>query len=129
MVYMLLLVASKISILLVYARIFPNRRFQYAVYVLATFLVCHGVLYLLLTALQCLPVNSIWDRSITNPKCLNANAIVYSSGVLSIFEDVAILLLPIRQVWRLKIDRRRRIMLLALFSIGVLYVISLASSR
>lgn len=120
---MILLVVGKISILLVYLRIFPGQRFRYAIYGLNAFLVLHGILYSLLTALQCLPVDSIWDRYITDRKCIDTNAIVYSSGILSIFEDIAILLLPIRHVWRLNIHRRRRLILLALFSIGSLLVI------
>jgi hypothetical protein len=119
---MVLLVVSKMSILLVYLRIFPVQRFQYAVYGLSAILVVHGILYALLTALQCLPIVSLWNRYITDRQCIGANAIVYSSGVLSSFEDVAILLLPVRQVWRLQIKRRRRVMLLALFGIGALYV-------
>ncbi|KAK4159494.1 hypothetical protein QBC43DRAFT_221924, partial [Cladorrhinum sp. PSN259] len=118
MVYMLLLMASKISILLVYRRIFPARRFRYAVNLLSAFFACHGILYILLTAIQCLPVYSIWNRYVTSRKCLDATAISYSNGALSILEDVAILLLPVPQVWRLQIDRRRRLAVLAVFSIG-----------
>ncbi|KAK3934000.1 hypothetical protein QBC46DRAFT_274670 [Diplogelasinospora grovesii] len=118
MIYMLLLIASKLSILLVYARLFPARKFQYAVNSLSVFLACHGVLYLLLTAMQCLPVYSVWDRYITDRKCINVTAVAYSSGVISIIEDVAILLLPVPQVWRLKIDHGRRLAVLGLFSIG-----------
>ncbi|KAH8655543.1 hypothetical protein BX600DRAFT_372284, partial [Xylariales sp. PMI_506] len=119
MIYMLLLVTGKISILLVYLRIFPTPHIRYAVYGLSAFLVSHGIVYLLLNALQCLPVASIWDRYIIDRKCIDVNAIVYSSGILSIFEDIAILLLPIRQVWRLNVDRRQRLTLLAIFSIGL----------
>jgi hypothetical protein len=97
MVYMLLLVAGKISILLLYARLFPAEGLQLAANSLSALLACHGVIYLLLTAMQCLPVYSIWDRYIANRKCLNVTAVIYSSGVLSILEDVAILLLPVPQ--------------------------------
>lgn len=87
---MLLLVIGKMAILLVYLRIFPTREIRYAVHGLNAFLLCHGILYFLLNALQCLPMESIWDRYITDRKCLDINAIVYSSGIPSIFEDVAI---------------------------------------
>lgn len=78
MIYMILFVVGKMSILLslVYLRIFPGQGFRYCVYGLSAFLSLHGVLYLLLTALQCLPVDSIWDRFITDRKCININAIV-----------------------------------------------------
>ena len=120
MVYMILLVTGKISVLLVYLRIFPNKQFRHVVYGLSTFLALHGILFFLLTTLQCLPVDSIWDRYITDRRCMDATAIAYSSGILSIIEDVAILILPIRQIWKLNIHRRRRLTLLALFSLGSL---------
>ena len=77
---------------------------------------------MLLIALQCLPVYSIWDRYIADRKCMDETAVAYSSAALSILEDIAILLLPITQVWQLNVDRRRQLGLIAIFSIGSLYV-------
>ncbi|KAK3304839.1 uncharacterized protein B0T15DRAFT_576189 [Chaetomium strumarium] len=117
-IYTLLLITSKISILLLYARLFPVQTFLWVIKGLGAFLGCHGVLYVLLIAMQCLPVYTIWDRYVTDRKCIDVTAVAYSSGALSILEDVAILLLPIPQVWQLKIDRRRQLGLIAIFSIG-----------
>ncbi|KAH7303145.1 hypothetical protein B0I35DRAFT_365508, partial [Stachybotrys elegans] len=116
--YMILLIVGKLSILLVYLRIFPNRDFRRAVYALALILIFHGAIFCLLTIFQCLPVDSIWDRSMESKKCINTNAIVYSSGILSILEDFAILVMPVRQTWQLNINRKKRFLILALFSIG-----------
>ncbi|KDN62713.1 hypothetical protein CSUB01_08519 [Colletotrichum sublineola] len=66
----------------------------------------------------CIPVDSIWDRNITDRRCVTLPAVGYSSSALAIAEDVAILLLPIPQVWRLQIPLDRRLGLLALFSLG-----------
>ncbi|KAH7029683.1 uncharacterized protein B0I36DRAFT_205612, partial [Microdochium trichocladiopsis] len=117
-VYMVLLVVGKMAILLVYLRIFPGSTFRHITYALIGFLAVHGVIYALLTTLQCIPIDSIWDRLITDRRCLDVNAVVYSSGILSILEDIVILILPMKQVWQLNIRRHRRIVLVGLFSVG-----------
>jgi hypothetical protein len=123
-IYTLLLITSKVSILLLYARLFPVQKFLWAIKGLGALLGCHGVLFVLLIAMQCLPVYAIWDRYVTDRKCIDVTAVAYTSGALSILADIAILLLPIPQVWKLKIDRRRQLELIAIFSIGSLYVFS-----
>ncbi|KAF3807994.1 hypothetical protein GCG54_00015379 [Colletotrichum gloeosporioides] len=57
----------------------------------------HGTLFTMPFAAQCVPLQSIWDRTITNRRCLNLPRAGYSSSGLSIAEDMAILLLPGRK--------------------------------
>ncbi|KAK0373210.1 integral membrane protein [Colletotrichum limetticola] len=118
LLYTLLQAVVKLSIVLFLMRIFPSTSFQRLSRVLGTFVILHGVLFLIPYAVQCIPVDSIWDRNITDRKCVNLPAVGYSSSALAIAEDIAILLLPIPQVWRLQISLQRRLALLALFSIG-----------
>lgn len=120
LLYTLLQAVVKLSIILFLMRIFPSISFQRLSRALGTFVILHGVLFLIPYAVQCIPVDSIWDRNITDRKCVNLPAVGYSSSALAIAEDIAILLLPIPQVWRLQISLRRRLALLALFSIGFL---------
>lgn len=108
--------------MLVFARLFPCRRFQLAAKGINAFLIIHGLVYSILFAVQCLPVYSLWDRGVTDRACINIRVVAYSSSALNVVEDIAILLLPVPQVWQLKIEIRRRLALLALFSIGFLYV-------
>ncbi|KAH7009426.1 uncharacterized protein B0I36DRAFT_226338, partial [Microdochium trichocladiopsis] len=117
-VYMVLLVVGKMAILLVYLRIFPVPTIRHITWALLCLLPVLGAVYTLLTALQCIPIESIWDRLITARRCIDINAVIYSRGILSIVEDVAILILPMKQIWQLQIQRHRRITLVALFSIG-----------
>lgn len=109
------------SFLLLLGQVFPSRRLQCWVKLLYVVLASHGCIYSVLFALQCLPVESIWDRHISSSKCLDIVAIAYSNGALSILEDIAILILPFPEVWSLNMDRRHRLALLLLFSIGLLY--------
>ncbi|TLD03408.1 uncharacterized protein PgNI_12361 [Pyricularia grisea] len=118
-VYIVLQTISKVSFLLLLGQVFPGRRLQKCVQLLYVVLASHGCIYSMLFALQCLPVKSIWDRHIRSSKCLDIVAIAYSNGALSILEDIAILILPFPEVWRLNMGRRHRVALLLLFSVGL----------
>ncbi|KAK2051916.1 hypothetical protein LY76DRAFT_639881 [Colletotrichum caudatum] len=118
LLYTVLQTVVKLSIVLFLMRIFPSQSFQRLARALGVLVVLQGVLFLIPYAIQCVPVDSIWDRNITDRKCVNLPAVGYSSSALAIAEDVALLLLPIPQVWRLQISLDRRLGLLALFSLG-----------
>ncbi|KAI3547780.1 integral membrane protein [Colletotrichum abscissum] len=118
LIYTVLQAAVKLSIVLFLGRIFPSETFRRIAQGLQVILLLHGTLFIVPFATQCVPVQSIWDRTITDRRCLNLQAVGYSSGGLAMAEDIAILLLPIPYVWRLKISLRRRLAVIALFSIG-----------
>ncbi|OHF01597.1 integral membrane protein [Colletotrichum orchidophilum] len=116
--YILIQVFAKISILLFFSRIFHAKRFQLTVRYLIIFLLLHGLISLLVVILQCTPVSSTWDRSNTSRKCLNVTAIEYTGAVLSIVEDLVILVLPIPELVKIQLNMRKRIALGLMFSLG-----------
>ncbi|TIC97767.1 hypothetical protein CH35J_006577 [Colletotrichum higginsianum] len=120
LVYTVLQAAVKLSIVLFLGRIFPSQTFRRIAQGIEVILLLHGTLFTIPFALQCTPVQSIWDRTITDRRCLNLQAVGYSSGGLAMAEDIAILLLPIPHVWQLKISLSRRLAVIALFSVGSL---------
>ncbi|KAL4403331.1 integral membrane protein [Colletotrichum abscissum] len=128
LIYTVLQAAVKLSIVLFLGRIFPSETFRRIAQGLQVILLLHGTLFIVPFATQCVPVQSIWDRTITDRRCLNLQAVGYSSGGLAMAEDIAILLLPIPYVWRLKISLRRRLAVIALFSIGSLYLVEYSTT-
>ncbi|KAH7121365.1 hypothetical protein EDB81DRAFT_913512 [Dactylonectria macrodidyma] len=115
--YIVIQVAAKGSLLAFYARIFPNRKFQIAVWVGAAFLVGHGILFLGLVIFECRPVAAIWDRSLER-QCLDLTKIALAGAALAIFEDIAFLIMPIPEILKLQLSTRKRIALLLVFSVG-----------
>lgn len=111
--------AAKISILLLYLRIFPNKKFQLFTKGFIVFMAIHTLLFFFVTTFQCLPVQSIWDVSIKG-NCLNLNDIIYAGGALSIFEDLVVILLPIKQLMALSFSTKKRCALAFMFSLGSL---------
>lgn len=115
--YILVQVLAKMSLLVLIARIFPARRLQICAKIGLVFLVVHGLLYILLMSFQCIPVYASWDKSVAG-KCLDTTAVVLSGAVFSIVEDLAILVLPIPELWKLKLSTQKKVLLLIMFSLG-----------
>ncbi|GKT42882.1 satratoxin biosynthesis SC1 cluster protein 4 [Colletotrichum spaethianum] len=130
MLYILIQVFAKISILLFFSRIFPARWFQLTVRYFIVFLLLHGLIFLLVIIFQCTPISSTWDRSNPNRKCLNVTAIGYAGAVFSIIEDLVILVLPIPELVKLQLNIRKKIALGFMFSLGSLlkYLVMFSST-
>ncbi|KAM0328160.1 hypothetical protein ACHAQA_005567 [Verticillium albo-atrum] len=117
MFYIMIQVTAKVSILILYWRIFTARWFRIAIWCSVTFLVTHGLLFLLLIIFQCTPVPGIWDKSL-DAKCLNVTAIGWAGAVFSILEDIFILVLPISEVRKLQLTLKKRIAVCLMFGVG-----------
>ena len=68
--------------------------------------------------LQCLPRERIWNSSVPGT-CVNLAALLDSSGVFNIVSDLVILLVPVKGLWGLKMDRKRKIGIYAVFTVGI----------
>jgi len=115
--YVLVQVTAKVAILVLFGRIFPAKWLQRAIIVCGVILVGHGLIYMLLVILQCLPVHAIWDRAV-QAKCLDVTALTVSGAILSIIEDIVIFALPIKEVFQLRLTMQKRIALVLMFSVG-----------
>ncbi|KAH8654643.1 hypothetical protein BGZ60DRAFT_418938 [Tricladium varicosporioides] len=116
-VYATIQVSTKLTILLLYVRIFPMERFQRICKIFIVFLVAGGVAFTLVVLFQCWPVSSLWDRT-TPGQCVNITAVGYAGAGISIFEDLVIFALPLPVLNTLTIDRRKKINIMLLFSIA-----------
>jgi hypothetical protein len=114
------LAAIKISILLFYLRIFPGRAFRIATYTILGFVALSSIIVIFLQIFQCTPIAYNWDRSIKGGKCLNVNALTYSHAGMTIFQDFAILLLPIPELLGLKMEIKKKLGVIFIFQIGLL---------
>lgn len=112
---------AKISILLLFLRIFPGDRFRLVTKISLTWMTCHLIAFSTAVTLQCIPVRAIWNLTL-NGTCINAGAVVTAGAGLSIFEDIAIILLPVRELQHLNLSLRKRMAVMALFALGSLCV-------
>ncbi|ELQ34429.1 hypothetical protein OOU_Y34scaffold00766g8 [Pyricularia oryzae Y34] len=116
--YIVIQVSAKLSLVLLYWRIFPTRWFRVALRCSIVWLVVHGLGFILFVNFQCNPMAAVWDRSIEDAKCLSLNGIAWAGGASAIFEDVVILLLPIPEVMKLQLTLQKKIAVYMMFAVG-----------
>ncbi|KAH6714832.1 hypothetical protein BKA61DRAFT_343667 [Leptodontidium sp. MPI-SDFR-AT-0119] len=113
----------KLSILLLYLRLSPYRPFRIAVWVVITTTVLYSFLGSFEFIFNCQPIAKNWDLTITGGKCINVSKILMTHGSINIVTDVAMLVLPIVLVRKLKLPMKQKVALAGLFMTGTLVCI------
>lgn len=99
---------SRLSVVSLYLRIFSKQRTWYFCWAVIVFLVCNCVAFIITANLECIPLRRTWDKSVPG-KCFNIELWWKLSNPPNIIADVAILLLPLGKVWKLKATRTKKI--------------------
>lgn len=109
----------KISLLLLYYRIFGiSKPFRIAVWTCAAIVFGWWSSVFFASIFQCSPVSASWDRTIPNAKCIDLTKYAYGNGVSNLLTDVMILALPGPMVMKLKVDKKSKATLMAIFLLG-----------
>lgn len=123
--YLTALPLVKISILLFYLRIFPQTWFRYAC--LATMAACvgYGIAFLLVSVFQCQPIDLAWNHwDGEHPgKCNDINAQGWTSAALNVVLDIVVLALPMPVIAKLELNKRKKALVVLMFSTGFLVTI------
>lgn len=117
--YALVQLTIQISILALYARVFPTRWFRIAVRVGITTFIVQDAIYIAMVIFRCSPMDAIWDVRVTG-RCLDLNRIGFSGAILHIVEHFILLVLPLYELWKLNLSRRKKIQLCLVFTLGSL---------
>lgn len=115
------LVLTKLSILLMYARIFPTRNFRIASFVLGGISVAWAIAIIFVSIFQCTPIARAWDKTIPG-HCIDLKASFIGNAIPNIITDIAILALPVRVVWGLHANLTHRLSVIGIFLLGSLFV-------
>ncbi|TDZ10312.1 Satratoxin biosynthesis SC1 cluster protein 4 [Colletotrichum sidae] len=107
----------KSSILALYAAIFPQRGFHYWVYLVSAVNLLNAVAIVLVSCLQCRPLEALWDLSVTGV-CINFSYFSVFNSSFNFLLDVVILLTPLPLVRQLNSSRRKKILLTINFALG-----------
>jgi len=98
----------KLSILIVYLRIFTLKPYQYAIYTIGAVLVSAFTAALFVAGFSCIPFRFKYDKSIPG-HCINEHHAFIWNGFIGIPTDVAMIILPLCGVWKLHISRNQKI--------------------
>lgn len=107
----------KISLLLMYMRIFPTKGFTLGAYILGFMTIGWVIAINCVSIFQCDPIKKAWFPLIAG-KCINLKASFVGNAVPNILTDVAILCMPIGQVWKLQVTPAQRASLCFMFLLG-----------
>lgn len=115
----------KVSILLQYSRVFnPTGKndlrmfiaIQLSIWTIASFY----FILIFFNTFQCNPRENIWNKLAFTGHCYNIEAIRKATGVFNVISDFAILLLPLSSIWKLRMERKKKLLVSAVFAIGFL---------
>ncbi|KAL8686129.1 MAG: hypothetical protein Q9224_005544 [Gallowayella concinna] len=119
--YPLVIAFTKVSILLLYLRIFsPSRTTRFVIHFNLWANIIFYAVGFILSLMICTPREAIWNPYIQHYKCRNPVAPELISAVLNVVSDFAILTLLIYMVWKLQMRRERKIAISAIFATGLL---------
>ena len=125
MIYSPAIFLAKLSILLQLRRLFDVARTgktHIAIHVLIWANFWFYFPYLGATVFQCVPRAKIWDPFIMTGGCINLKAAFIAASAINVVSDWTILILPVYRVSQLQIETKRKIGVMAIFAVGLLYV-------
>jgi hypothetical protein len=117
--YVFNLVWTKFSLLMMYYRIFRFPYFKRWAYIIGTFIVAWVICITFLFIFICVPVQKLWYPKLPG-RCINQVGTWIANATSTIASDLATLILPIPQVWGLKLRKIEKFAVTMAFGLGFL---------
>ncbi|KAK4182860.1 hypothetical protein QBC35DRAFT_140048 [Podospora australis] len=117
--YLLTLLFSKVSILLLYIHLFTFKWARLAGQILLGIVILTHMFMAVATFTACIPLNSYWDFTVKKNYC-HPQSIWWSNTGMHMVTDFLIFLLPMPVVWSIQLPRRQKFALSAVFGFGFL---------
>ncbi|CAI6332785.1 unnamed protein product [Periconia digitata] len=117
LLYLTSISLTKISMLLFYLRIFPDKRLRRIIYFTIALCVMYLIAFVTATALQCIPIRIAWEHwdGEHHGKCINLNADAWASAGVNIVLDIIVMALPMKQLKNLTMSPLRKLAVMVMF--------------
>ncbi|KAJ5168789.1 uncharacterized protein N7482_004383 [Penicillium canariense] len=115
--YQTSLIATKMSILLQYQRVFSTPRMRLACNLLIGLLAVYGTWTVVTAWATCVPLAKFWDPSVPG-FCFDKKALWFSNSAIHILTDVMILIYPMPVLKSLQLPKRQKFALMGVFALG-----------
>lgn len=112
---------AKLAVLFLYRRVFspyPRSPFDITVITLVTLLILFYTATNLTKIWECVPREKIWNPSIPG-HCIDISMLLNVSGIFNTVTDFIIVLLPVRAVWTLNMNLRKKVIVVLAFTFGL----------
>jgi hypothetical protein len=129
--YGLEMILVKTAILIEWTRIFVPRGTRNTYYWSSVAIIVLNLLVytlgIILSVVSCIPTHKIWQPWVEG-RCFNRKALDNTTAWTNLIVDLFILILPQRTIWKLQMNRSRKIGISIIFSIG-LTIVACATGR
>ncbi|OLN89656.1 hypothetical protein CCHL11_10039, partial [Colletotrichum chlorophyti] len=119
---------SKLSLLILYLQISPQRKFRLAVWTGILFVATATALVASIMVVRCTPVRKGFDIRLDEGSCIDADILYMGNSVANIITDIILFVLPIPMVCSLRMGFGHKMAIMAIFSLGSIYSRTLATS-
>lgn len=113
----------KLSIIALYRQLFPTRLMLVSTTILAILVTMWGIALVLVSIFSCNPIRGFWDHSIPS-QCINSQWFFIGNSIPNILTDAVLLCLPMRDIWRIQLDRQSKVAVSVLFALGSFVIIA-----
>ncbi|KAF3032863.1 hypothetical protein E8E12_003003 [Didymella heteroderae] len=129
LLYLASVALTKISILLFYLRIFPQRSLRKIIWATIGLCIAYMIAFVTATAFQCIPVRIAWEHwdGEHHGRCIDLNADAWCSAAANIVLDLIVILLPMRELKDLRMNRWRKFGVMLMFLGGLFISITVVS--
>jgi len=111
------LTPTKLSILCLYYRIFPYRRFKNACIAVGVLNILWYIIFMCVIISACRPFQYYWDKSI-HGTCYDLYAQLIGTSAATFLTDILVLLLPIPWLWGVQMKTSRKLAVIGMFLLG-----------
>ncbi|CAL5869257.1 uncharacterized protein PFLUO_LOCUS3485 [Penicillium psychrofluorescens] len=116
--YTLALLGFKVALLTSYYRMGGFvKTYRIIIIIVLVAVILNQVLFTFLVFLTCIPIAKQWDPSIPG-HCISALGLYYAIAAMSIVFDLIIIALPLPVLWRLSLQRKQKLVLTFIFTLG-----------
>lgn len=115
------MVAVKISIGLFLLRVVVKPLHKWIIYIAMGLTILTGLLFFLVTLLQCSPISFFWNKTLEHGYCIDINviiAITFFYSAVSIVCDFTFAILPFFLIWGLNMSRKSKVMLIPILGMA-----------
>ncbi|OQO04337.1 hypothetical protein B0A48_10948 [Cryoendolithus antarcticus] len=117
--YNVALFCIKMSLILQYLRIFPQKGFRMACYAMMVIVFIYSSWCIWGQVFFCTPIAGFWDYQLArSAKCFPKLPVWFTNAGINIVTDIAIVGLPIPMIRQLKMAKRQKIALMGVFALG-----------
>ena len=115
--YSLAIFIVKLSLLFLLHRIFPKKHMRYELCITGSVISLYTLVQIVCAIVHCIPFTALWDPTVP-AHCINMDDVVLVCSAFNIATDVAILVMPMPEVWNLGITRRQKLEITFCFLLG-----------